>query len=81
MKGYFTVAVKSSNACLINIYWNNKKELNYIELTPNIPSTMHLLKDKPLFFYFYAQEKPGTDMSDNIAIHWKSDVKSKIYMV
>lgn len=48
--GYYTVGIKLEKSSLIHIYWNNKKNLNYFELTPNTPSTMTVSNNTPLYF-------------------------------
>ena len=50
MQGYFVVGVRSNIQTEIGIFWNNKKNLNYTELTPGLETTMTIEKDKPLYF-------------------------------
>lgn len=79
LKGHYTVAVKSDQNSLIHIYWNNKDDLDYIELTPNIASTINLLKRKKTYFSFYVDDTEKE--KKNITFHIKSDSKSEIYIL
>lgn len=53
LKGWYTIAVKTSETNFVNIYWNNKEDFDYIELTPSTPTNITLNK-KTIFFSFYA---------------------------
>ena len=82
LKGHYTVAVKTSSDCNINIFWNNKEDLNYLELTPNHPSTMALDPTKSLYFSFYAKEAGNKMISKGmISIYIKSTVETTIYVL
>ena len=56
LKGEFTIGIKSKKDGIIHIFWNNKADLNYIELTPSSPTAMQLVPDKSFYFSFYAQD-------------------------
>lgn len=84
-KGHYTVGVKASSDCVVSMYWNNKVDLNYIEITPNEPATMVLAKDKLLYFSFYASNEneltpqaktPGPTDSAQVVISFHSSVKA-----
>jgi hypothetical protein len=88
LRGYYVVAVKASSDTNVNIYWNNKEDLNYVELTPNEPSNMVLSTDRKFYFAFYARDAEGTlkgssgtvDRQD-IRIYLKVDVQANIYLL
>ncbi len=82
LKGHYTIAVKTEFNCLINIYWNNKKSINFFQLTPNIPTVMNIFKNKKLYFTFMASDlrKNSSDKNGKIVLHWKTDAKSTIYL-
>ena len=82
LKGHYTLAVKSSVACNLNVFWNNKQDLNYIEITPNIPSSMTLEKSRSFYFSFYVQDTTNpTKDKGIISIYIKTDVKASVYML
>ena len=83
LKGHYTVALRSSNKCIVHIFWNNKEDLNYIELTPGIPSSMKLEADKSFYFSFYAQdnEQGKESQRDQITVYFKTDIRANIYML
>ena len=88
LQGNFVVAVKSSQATSLTVYWNNKEDLNFIELTPNEPSTMLLETEKKFYFSFYAQDsftssnadKPNQDRKD-IKVYLRLNVRANVYVL
>lgn len=50
---HYIIAVKDSNDTSVNIYWNSKENLNYVELTTNKPSSIMLSTDRKFYFAFY----------------------------
>ena len=79
LKGHYTIAVKSDYNSLVHVYWNNKDDLDYIELTANVPASINLLKRKKLYFSFYVED---TDKEKkNISIHIKSDSKTEVFIL
>lgn len=42
LKGNFVLAVKTDKNQKIELFWNNKKDLNYLELTPGKELNMSL---------------------------------------
>jgi hypothetical protein len=86
MQGFFTVAVKVKHSSLIHIYWNNKNDLKFSELTPNIPAVTKVHKGKPLYFTFFASEskkllKNGKVPKDGkITFHFKSDLQATVFI-
>ena len=88
LRGHYVIAVKASANTNINIYWNNKEDLNYVELTPNEPSSMLLTKDRKFYFAFYARDAEGTINKsgasverEDIRVYLKVDVKANIYVL
>lgn len=83
LKGYFTLSVKSSSTCNVNIFWNNKEDLNYLELTPNQPSTMFLDKGKKLYFSTFVKDTESKSEKNrgNVAIYIKSSVRADIFVI
>lgn len=81
LKGHFTVAVKSSNSCNLSIFWNNKEDLNYIELTPNEPSTMMLDRSKSFYFAFYARDAEATSDRGIVSLYVKANVQANVYLL
>lgn len=83
LKGYYTIQVKNKNRCHMSIYWNNKPDLDYIELSQNLPQTIHVLPSKPLYFTFYVTEKSQISRrqkNGDIMLHYKSDGALTIYL-
>lgn len=83
LKGHFTLAVKSSLSCFINVFWNNKEDLNFLELTPGEPTSMNLDKDRHLYFSSYAKDSDSKTASDqgSIVFYIKSSVRTDIYLL
>ena len=88
LRGYYVVAVKSSGNTNINIYWNNKEDLNYVELTPNEPSSMILPMDRKFYFAFYARDAEGlvkgnsaSVSRDDIRVYFKIDVQADVFVL
>lgn len=83
LKGHYTVGVKSADSAMLSVYWNNKDDLNYIELTPGEPSIMTLDSTKKLYFSFYSQEMNKKTESDlgNVEIFIKSSVPALVYLL
>ena len=79
IKGYFTIGVKSNISTTVHIYWNNKDNLDYIELTPFIPIVTNIKKDKNMYFSFYVDSE---DLKkEKIILHLKSDKKTDFYII
>ena len=87
LKGYYVLAVKASSKANINIYWNNKDDLNYLELTPNEPSTMTVNNTQKMYFAFYARDVNSNTSSSpskerkEIRVYTKVNVKATIYLL
>lgn len=82
LKGHFTVAVKAESDCVLNLFWNNKEDLNYIELTPNTPATMALEPQRSLYFSFYAKESSGRlQLRGLISIYLKATTAATLYVL
>ena len=88
LRGHFVVAVKSSQSSSLTIYWNNKEDLNFLELTPNEPNSMLLEIEKKFFFSFYVQDSFGSKNADkrnddrkDIKIYFKLNVRANIYVL
>ena len=82
LKGHYTIGVKSADGGMLSLYWNNKEDLNYIELTPGEPSIMHVDSTKRLYFSLYAQDvnKKAKDLG-SIEIYIKSNIPVTVYML
>jgi hypothetical protein len=88
MQDNYVIAVKSAKKTGLTIYWNNKEDLNFIELTPNEPSTMPLEVEKKFYFSFYAQDSqtssnadvPNDDRKD-IKIYLRMNVRANVYVL
>lgn len=75
--------MKNKNRCHMSLYWNNKPDLDYIELSQNFPQTIHILPNKPLYFTFYVTEKSQISKrqkNGDILLHYKSDGPLTIYL-
>lgn len=82
LKGHYTVGVKASADCNLNIFWNNKEDLNYLELTPNQPSTMALDPSKALYFSFYAKDlNSKLAIKGIISIYIRSTAETNVYIL
>lgn len=83
LRGHYTIAVKSMEIAMISIFWNNKEDLNYLELTPGEPSLMQLEKDKKLYFSFFAQDIDSVNETEkgDVEIYIKSSVQANIYLL
>jgi hypothetical protein len=82
LKGHYTLAVRADSDCTINIFWNNKEDLNYLELTPNIPASMALESQRALYFSFYAKESTNKlQMKGLISIYVKATTEATIYIL
>jgi hypothetical protein len=88
LRGHFVVAVKSSKSTNLTIYWNNKEDLNFIEMTPNEPTTMLLEIKKKFYFSFYVQDSPSSNDADSrnedrkdIRIYLKLNVRANVYVL
>lgn len=82
LKGHYTVGVKSSGSCKLDIFWNNKDDLNYVEITPNQPTTMSLDPTKNFYFSFYAKDV-SEKLADRgiISINIKTNVQANVYVI
>ena len=49
-KGYYVIAVRSNKETDIDIFWNNKRTLNYSELTPGNENQLNIVKGKKVYF-------------------------------
>lgn len=84
VRGYYVIAVKASANTNINVYWNNKEDLNYVELTPNEPSSMVLSMDRKFYFAFYARDVGESAQSGerkDIRVYLKVDVQANVYVL
>jgi len=81
MRDHFTVALKSSAPCTVDIFWNNRQELNYIELTPNHPMTMSLEKDRSFYFSLFARDVDAKKSRGNVVFFIKTNVRANIFVV
>lgn len=82
MKGYFTIAVRSSQTNIVNIYWNNKTDLDFIELTPGTPNSINTSIAKKLYFSFYVGESDEVVKTDGkIRLYMRADSKADIYLL
>lgn len=88
LKGHYIAAVKSKKDTNIHIYWNNKPDLNYLELTPNEPSTMILNPNQKLYFAVYVKDSEGVIKGDSayierkdIKLYFKVSVKASVYVL
>ena len=87
LKGYYVVSVAAEVDTEITLYWNNKPDLNYIELTPNEPSQMKLDTNKKFYFTFYARDIDGgadensINLRRDIRVYIKTDIRANIYLV
>ena len=83
LKGYFTVAIKSSSSCFVNVFWNNKDDLNYIELTAGEPSSMSLDQNRKLYFSSFVKDTESKTAKDrgNIIFYIKASVRTDIYLL
>jgi hypothetical protein len=82
LKGYYTVAVKSSTTCPLTLFWNNNESLNYLEITPNVPSTMALESQRSLFFSFYVQDKDALNGDRGVVtLYVQTDVRASVYLL
>ena len=83
LKGYFTVGVKSSNSAIVSVYWNNKVDLNYLELTPNEPSTMTINGMKKLYMTAYVKDADSKNKNDrgSVFFYFKTSVRADIYIL
>lgn len=48
----------------MTIFWNNKKELNYIELTPGEELNMSVQPKKNLYFNLFAKDVSSKNVND-----------------
>lgn len=83
LRGHFTVSIKSSASCFISIFWNNKDDLNYLELTPGEPSSMFLDKNRKLYFSSFVKDVDSKTANDrgNVVFYIKSSVRADIYLL
>ena len=86
LRGHYMLTVQSMSDTELTLYWNNKEDMDYIELTPNEPNTMLLKKNKKFYFTFYARDIDGgaNDSSMNlrrdVRIYIKTDVRTNVYV-
>lgn len=69
--------MKSSSKTDISIYWNNKSDLNYVEVTANKEMKMQLDSTKKFYFEFYVGSK---EKNGNIVVYFRTDIESHIYL-
>ena len=83
LKGYFTIGIKSSSSCIVSVYWNNKVDLNYLELTPNEPSSMFLAEDKKLYLATYVKDSKSKSKDDrgDIFFYFKTSIRADVYIL
>lgn len=82
LRDHFSVGVLSANQGTISLYWNNKDDLNFIELTPNEPSTMQLVKDKTLYFSLFSRDIDLlTEKKQNLIFYFQSTVQIQVYLI
>lgn len=85
-RGYFVISVKSNVRTHLNVYWNNEININFLELTPNHPSTMSLLSKKKLYFSFYARGvaelfTSGSQSPQPIRLYVQSSVRAEVFLL
>lgn len=51
--GNYVLALKSAKRTTVNLYWNNKVDLDFIELTPGKANSLHVTPDKTLYFEMF----------------------------
>jgi hypothetical protein len=83
LHGYYTIGVRSTADTSLNIFWNNKEELNYIELTSGVPVTMTIDVEKKLYFSFFARKSDDRPEWKNakVTFYVKADVKASLYVL
>ena len=83
LRGHYTLAVKAANNSHLNVFWNNKDDLTYVELTPNQPTTLQLDPDRKLYFTFYAEDANDKISGENgdISIYIKSVSPLNAYII
>ncbi len=81
LKGYYTLAVRTSKSQILNITWNNKEDLDYVELTPSVPITFQNLAHKKTYFSFYAGEDSPAQKTGSIRVYIQADVKGTLYIL
>ena len=83
IRGNFVVAVRSKTNTQISIFWNNKEDLNYIELTNNQHTRMNLEKKKHFYFSFFVRDSDSQKKADRgkIMIYLKTSVQSTVYVL
>ena len=79
-RGHFTLAVKSDNNTKLNIFWNNKEDLNYIELTPNKETSMFLENNRNFYFSFFTKGLDGKKKG-KIIIYIRTNVQSNFWIL
>ena len=79
-RGHFTIAVKSDNDTKLNIFWNNKEDLNYIELTPNKETSMVLESNRNFYFSFFTKGLDGKKKG-KIIIYVRTNVQSNFWIL
>jgi hypothetical protein len=83
LKGYYVVAVKAASQTNLSLFWNNKEDLNYIELIPNVPTSMAIDKAKNLYFSFFAHRaEDGIEWPNaRVTFYLKTDVRANFYVL
>lgn len=81
LRDHFTLGVLSSNNGVVSLYWNNKEELNFLELTPNEPSTMQLARSKTLYFSLFAHELDSSSKRDSLFIYIQASVQAEVHLL
>ena len=88
LRGEYLLGIKSTTQAMVSVYWNNKEDLNFIELTPNEPTNMILDADRKFYFTFYAQDADSSDSSGkasedrkDIKLYFKLDVRANIFLI
>ena len=66
--------MKSKTRTDISIYWNNKDNLNFVEVTPNKHNWLIVQKEKPLFFEFHAEDSDSKKDRGKIVIYINTNV-------
>lgn len=78
---HYTVGVMSSVTGQVSLYWNNKEDLNFVELTPNEPSSMQLVRDKKFYFTLFARELSKSEKKDSLLFYIQTSSKVDVYLL
>lgn len=80
IKDTFVVSVRLFANTEFDIFWTNKRDFNFFELTPGHLSSMHVKRDIPLYLGFTHSESDAKEPKRSLTFSFNGDSETFIYV-